>query len=180
MNLSERHLFETHSAAEIARWCAGLKRFRFCRARGGFAGDGDSLKASIEFADEAELTHVMHSLGVTLNLLSPDDPKPVPGKAYTGQEWKQFKTAVAEFPRYEQPGWEQIAGVPAFVWVGARRVDIDLSGAGGDLYAVTERDYENALKVEGRIGSLALRFVHPPRGCQCLCPECHPSARGTD
>lgn len=175
MNIKEAYLFETHSKTEIARWYAGLKRFRFCRAYGGHVNDGDSLSASIKFWGEAELLDITRLLGINLSVLPPDSPVPVPGKGYSMLEYEKFKVGINGYPQYEQPGWQRALSVSAFIGVEDHHINIGLSGADGDIFAVTERDFENAQTIEKYLEPYGLSFVHPPKGCNCICQECYPA-----
>ena len=175
MNSKEEYFFETHSKAEIARWCAGLKRFSFCRAYGGHANDGDSFQASIKFSGESELLRVMQLLGIELNILPSDNPVPVPGKSYSLPEFEKFKFGIEGYPKYEQPGWQRVLGISAFVRVKEYHINIHLSGGDGNIYTVTERDFENAQAVENHLEPYGLSFAHPPKECFCICEECYPA-----
>lgn len=44
-----RYLFESHSEATFRNWAQRLKLFRFFRAHGGHANDGDSLDVSFRY-----------------------------------------------------------------------------------------------------------------------------------
>lgn len=176
MTLEEAYIFEMHSKAEIMRWNSELRWFRFCRAYGGHVNDGDAFKASIRFSGEAELLRVMGILGVDLLVLPPDNPKPIPGKPYTAAEFEKFRFSIYEFPKYEQPGWCSILDTSSYVSVSGGFIDIHLSGADGNIYDVTETDFENARIIEKHVAIHGLDFIHPPRQCQCVCPECYPNA----
>lgn len=180
MNIKERYLYEINSQAEIARWCAGLRWFRFCRAYGGHANDGDSFQAAIKFSSESELLRIMQLLGIELNILPSDNPIPVPGKSYSWEEFEKFKFCIKEYPRYEQPGWQRILGFSAFVNIKAHHIHIHLSGAEGNVFLVTERDFENARAVENHLEPYELKFSHPTKECFCICEECYPAVLGKD
>lgn len=160
----ERYLFATHSEEEISRWSAALRWFRFCRAKGGRADDGDSFQASILFGDESELARVIAALGVELRALPPDSPKPPPGTRHTRAESAWCETEVEYSPLYYQPDWVEIAGVRTFVWVSDGRVVMHLSGGdqGDNAHAVTQRDFENARKIERHLAAFDLRFARLP------------------
>ena len=175
MSIEDAYLFETHSKAEIARCCAGLYWFRFCRAYGGHVNDGDSLKASIKFSSEGELLHIMRLLGINLNVLPPDNPGPVPGKQYSMAEFEKFKIEIKSYPQYEQPGWQRVLGGSGFVRVEVQHINIGLSGEDGDIFAVTEHDFENGQTIEKHLKPYGLSFVPPPKGCNCICQKANPA-----
>jgi hypothetical protein len=156
-------LFRTHSFAELEEWTNRLRFFRFCRALGGHANDGDELLAALRVDAEAELLAVTTHLGVALRTVPVPTPAPIPGKLYTIAEFSQFPTPMGPFPRFEQPGRVRIAGVECSVSVSPGRIELTLSGAAGDPYEVTGEDVENAIKIEPLIVPLAERVIDPPR-----------------
>jgi hypothetical protein len=58
-----RYLLRDHSVDELKEWAQRLKWFRFCRAFGGHAHDGDQLVLAIRSSDEAELNGLWKAVG---------------------------------------------------------------------------------------------------------------------
>lgn len=170
--IEEAYLFETHSRSTIQRWNSCLKWFRFCRAHGGHVNDGDSFQASIQISDKVELLMIMDLLEVDLETLSPDNPEPMPGISYTAAEYEAFRFPIRDYPEFEQPGWRDVFGSPCYISVRNQVLDLQLSGAELTKFDVTERDFENARRIEEQLDGHGLKFVHPPRGCRCICEEC--------
>jgi hypothetical protein len=64
----ERYLFRSHSRAELRAWAERLRYFRFCRALGGLANDGDYLGVALRCAGERDAQQMLTKLsGSTLN-----------------------------------------------------------------------------------------------------------------
>ena len=122
----------------------------------------------------------MRLLGIKLNVLPPDNPVPVPGKGYSMAEYEKFKSGIDGYPQYEQPSWQHVLGISAFVRVHDHHINIGLSGADGNVFAVTERDFESAQTIEKHLEPHGLSFVHPPKGCFCICEECYPAVMERD
>jgi len=61
------YLFEHHPEDEIRRWALSFTYFRFCRAYGGHANDGDQFLAALRYTDEADFLSILTSLGLTPN-----------------------------------------------------------------------------------------------------------------
>jgi hypothetical protein len=136
--------------------------FRFCRAIGGHANDGDTLGAALRVDSAADLLAVATRLGVALRELPADAPGPRPGQVYSGQDLAAFRTRIDAYPRFEQPGNVEIAAVRCFAWVYPGRLEISLSGGDGDAYEVGERDIANARTIEEVMAPLADRIIDPP------------------
>ena len=169
------YVFKRHSLETVRAWALSLQYFRFCRAYGGHANDGDSFRCALRIHDEASLLGLCRSLSLSLVLLPLDTPRPIPGKRYSLPEFDKFRQPIDAFPRYERPGHTTLFGVPAFVWVRADSVEIHLSGAGGDSYEVTDLDFENAKRLEGEFRRLGLEFCDPPMDSpNCICPKFWP------
>jgi hypothetical protein len=58
----EQYLFRSHSRAELQAWAKRLRYFRFCRALGGLANDGDCLAVALRHRGEADAQHLLASL----------------------------------------------------------------------------------------------------------------------
>lgn len=132
----------------VDRWHAELRLFRFHRAIGGHANDGDMLQAKLAFSGEAELVALFERLGRPLVVLPPDAKVPTPGERYTLDEYEALRHPLRAFPRYEAPSRTALFGVSVYVSVDEGEVGISLSGADGDPYFVTDRDVANARAIE--------------------------------
>jgi hypothetical protein len=119
----------------VQRWATSLRFFRFCRAFGGHANDGDSLQVLLQFQSEDELLGICTHLGLRLNALPPGAPRPVPNRRYSLAEFSTFRSHVPNLPHWEQPGRCRIKGIPAFVWVEERGLRVSLAGETGHDYA---------------------------------------------
>ncbi len=169
------YLFARHPRQTLGGWARALGHLRFCRALGGHANDGDSFRAAVCFQGEAGLLGVCRRLALGLDPLAPDTPRPLAGRPYSGEEFARFPRPIAFLPHYEQPGRVRVLGVPAFVWVGRDVVELELSGAGGDPYVVTEADFQNAKRLDHELGGLGLEFRDPPVNTpHCVCPDFWP------
>ena len=168
-------MYQDHSEAELRRWATLLRHFRFCRAIGGHANDGDSLEVALSCGSEAELLEICTQIGLTLTPLPADEPRPEAGRTYTHEEYARFRTPMRAFPQWQQPGHCALRSGPAFVGVESGRVTIDVLGASGDGFAVNEVDFENALRIERDVMPLASRVIDPPKDNDyCVCPKYHP------
>jgi hypothetical protein len=159
----------------VRRWARALQIFRFCRAKGGMANDGDDFRCLLRFQGEDGLLALCRRLGLPLERLPPGLPQPVAGLSYRAAEMDRFRTPIRPFTGYGQPGHAQLFGVPAFVWVREGTLEIHLSGTEGDSYSVGEPDFENALRLDGEIGRAGLEVIDPPLDdLRCCCPRYWP------
>jgi hypothetical protein len=154
--------FRSHSRGELEDWTARLRFFRFYRAIGGQANDGDTLRCTLRIDSESDLVDVTSALGISLRALPANEPQPVLGREYPVEEMRKFRSRIESFPRFEQLGRSRIAFVECFAQVWDSRLELQLSGAAGDPYAVTEEDVANAVKVERLLAPLAERVLPPP------------------
>ena len=60
MDRFRSYLFERHNEEEIRRWVSSLSYFRFCRAYGGHANDGDHFLAAFRYRDEADFLLLLY------------------------------------------------------------------------------------------------------------------------
>jgi hypothetical protein len=160
----ENWFFRSHSRTELLDWTARLRFFRFCRAIGGLANDPDLLRCILRVGSEADLVELTSGLGIPLRELPMDAPAPVLGQSYTLAELRKFPTRMEAFPRFQQLGWVTLAAVRCWAWVGSEGLELQLSGAAGDPYEVTEGDVVNATKIEGLLAPFAARVLPPPDG----------------
>jgi hypothetical protein len=153
--------FRSHSQAELKEWTARMRFFRFHRAVGGLANDGDTLRCAVRVETEAELISVASSLGITLRELPPDEPQPVLGKQYESAEMRRFRSRMEPFPRFQQLGRVRLASVNCFAQVWDSRLEIQISGAAGNPYEVTEEDVANAVRVEQLLIPFSQKVIQP-------------------
>src|SRR5688500_4963357 len=99
-----RWLYQDHAERQLREWAKPLRVFRFCRAYGGHANDGDSLRVVLACGSEPELREICTRLGLPLTELPLDEPRPVPGQPYPAEEYARFRTPIDEFPQWKQPG----------------------------------------------------------------------------
>ena len=82
---------------------------------------------------------------------------------------------LKDFPAFDSAGWRLIENVPVHIDLGEDVLWLSLCGAEGDLYAVTEKDVENALAIEDRIKPLAKFIIDPPVDSPfCIAPAFWP------
>jgi hypothetical protein len=164
------YLYETHPQEQLRRWAPSLRYFRFCRAFGGHAGDGDSLRAAVRASTEAEVRRVLAGLGVEATPVPDDAARPVPGVGYRGDAYARFPRRIDHLPHLAQPGHVHIPE-RAFVWVRAARVEISLHDRG----EVTREVVDSALRIEPRLAPFAADVLDPPLDDpHCVCPKFHP------
>ena len=168
------YLFERHDRQQIAQWARRLRYFRFCRAVGGHANDGDELLVAIGLQAGADLADVCAALGIVLEVVAPGSPQPVPGVAYTAEEFGRFASIVPGSAGIRQPGFVELAGQPVYAHLQADRLEISLSDADSP-YQVTEAAVRSAERVEALLAPLAGRLIDPPRTSRhCVCPAHYP------
>jgi hypothetical protein len=64
MNIRQcRYLFEEHPPARLSGWAKRLTRFRFCRAYGGHANDGDTLRLLLRIGSREDALTLLAALG---------------------------------------------------------------------------------------------------------------------
>lgn len=173
-HLWERYLFERHSRAELSLWARSLRYFRFCRAIGGHANDGDQLVVAIRAESERDITETLGLLGIPLRMLPPDNPRPQPGVQYTGTEFAAFLPEIAAFPHIQQPSHVRLAGAKAHAWVQGGRLEITIADEISP-YDVSAQAVESARHVEPLLEPLASRIIDPPLNSRhCICPRFYP------
>lgn len=146
--------------ARADHWNQVLRHFRFQRAHGGHANDMDCIVASISFApDQAGLLALFQKLGLALERIPPDKPRRELGRSYDSADWHRYADPIAAYPDFECPSFVRLFGMPAHLHVRRGIVDITLTGADGDIWSVTERDFKNALALEGLLGDRGIDFV---------------------
>lgn len=153
--LSDNWLFQRHSERIISAWLRQLRYFYFKRAWGGHANDGDEFQVAFSFTDRQDLINKIGQLGLTLNTIPDDFPRPVPGQSYPADEFHHFKNEIKYFPDLEQPGHSVIFGHKVFIWVHDNSIHITISGTRDDnRYEVTEDDLKVGIELEKHFDNL--------------------------
>jgi hypothetical protein len=158
----EAWFFRKHPRAELAGWTARLRFFRFWRALGGLANDGDTLRCALCVETERELFTVTQGLGIPLQVLPPDAPTVRVGQSYTLAEMRRLPSRMERFPQYAQLGRVTLAKVECLAQVWLDRLVLQVFGAAGDPFEVSEADVENAAKIEELIVPLSHMVVEAP------------------
>jgi hypothetical protein len=153
--LSDKWLFERHSKQTIREWLGKLRYFYFKRAWGGHANDGDEFHFAFLFKERQDLINMMEQLGLTLNTIPVDFPRPVIGQSYTMAEFDKFKNEIPHFTDIEQPGHRKISGHKAFICVHDKSIYLKISGTRDDNnYEVTEDDLQVCIELEKTFDNL--------------------------
>ncbi len=58
------YLYRQHNRAELTEWTQAMRFFRYCRAVGGHANDGDQLLAALRCENAADLARLLAALGL--------------------------------------------------------------------------------------------------------------------
>lgn len=171
-------MFRQHTKETVADWARRLRYFYFIRALGGHANDGDAFQAGILFDDRNDLERKLAKLSISPGVISPDDPQPVPGQSYPGTEYAKFKVAVYAFPDMEQPGMVSIGGQKVYLTIGKATMNFSISGiSDGNLYEVSEADFQSCLQVEKAFDSLQwqqFKDVSLEQSTSCVSPTSYP------
>lgn len=153
--LSDNWLFERHAQRTIRAWLRQLRYFYFKRAWGGHANDGDEFQVAFSFTDRQDLINKVGQLGLTLNTIPEDLPKPAIGQPYPTDEYNKFKNEIKQFIDLEQPGHSIIFEHKAFIWVHDHSIHISISGTRDDnRYEVTEDDFNVCIQLEKQFDNL--------------------------
>lgn len=172
-NAWEAYLYEKHSRATIYTWARELRYFRFCRATGGHGREDDRLHVAIGFHDRNSLVYAFHRLCIPLVILPPDEPQPVAGRAYQGDELLRFRIGAEPFPDIKQPGLVRVQGVLIYAMVYPGRLEIEISDE--EYYEVTERAVASAKMLEVSLAAMADSVIDPPMdNNHCICPKYYP------
>jgi hypothetical protein len=168
------YLYERHPSAQLGAWARELAYFRFCRAYGGHANDGDHLLVSLRVETRTDLLGTLSALAVPVRRLSADQAQPVPGVAYSAAEFSRFPAPISRFPGISQPGHVEIAGQRAHVWSNGDRLTISVADI-VDHYSVTDAAVASAKSIEALLVPIASHVVDPPQDDRnCVCPRYYP------
>lgn len=150
------------SRATAERWNRSLKHFRFTFAHGGHANDMDLLSASVTFEAGIEgLEAIFAKLELPLVRIPPGAPRAEVGRSYTPEEWRALPKPVRAYPDYAEPQFTTLLGASACVTVYRDRIDLMVSGAHGNVWEVTETDFEHARRLEAELERRGVAFVEP-------------------
>src|SRR5690348_14115408 len=153
-----RYLFEEHPEAELREWAQRLGKFRFCRAFGGPAGDGDTLRLHLRTESVEDALGIVASLGAEPreNPVNPD----------------MVRSEVA--PGIAQPGWSTIGETTLFVWINPESLEFSIQDI-DDIWSVTDQAVEAAERIEPRFDPFQDRVIDPPVNTwHCIAPKTHP------
>jgi len=158
--LSDNWLYKKHSKQTISEWLRQLRYFYFKRAWGGHANDGDEFQVAFIFSDRDDLVYKMQLLGITLNIIPDDFPKPIIGKSYTMAEFEKFKSEIERFPNLEQPGHSTIFGRKVFIRIFENSIKISIAGTkDNNRYEVTNEDFLVCLELETQFDNLGWQNI---------------------
>lgn len=172
MDQWQDYLFKSQSEATYRNWAKRLRLFRFFRAFGGHANDGDSLDVAYKYDTPEELLGFFKFLGIVLihHLEKPGQPEP--GVSYPGDVFAKFPSIIKGTKWIEQPNHCQISGIDAFIWCEENRIKISV----GKSYEITEEDVANAEKIETLLVASPLENIDPPADTKhYVCPKYYPS-----
>lgn len=169
----EDYLFATHSKEELLSWARQLHIFRFCRAHGGHASDGDQLRACFAVKSKDDLTSLLLTLGITPEIVD-EHTLPPAGERWVSPRSYQSTVLIKGFEPLRQPWWTTIAGYPLFVYVENHRCFFDMQSA-ADRWTVDQTAVEQAKCVEKQLLKLDQEWIDPPQGDKfCICPQFYP------
>lgn len=169
------YLFEQHSISEIQGWYEHLEHFRYFRAYGGHANDGDSLDFAVGYKKENELNKILSCLGLQIEKFGKEPDRPEVGKSYTSKEFEYFPSLIPGTKWIKQPGLCTIFGNEAFVWATEDRVIVS---AGNGHYEVTDDIVECAERIEHSLDLKEFEdwFIDPPKDTlHYISPANHPN-----
>jgi len=153
----DKWLFKDHTKSEIKNWATQLHHFYFVRAWGGHNDDGDRFTVAFSYSSKDNLLDILNKLGLQINILPSDTPRPVAGVSYPSEEFWKFKISVNRFPDLEQPGRTKINSFPCHIYIDDTKINISISGTeNNNLYVVTTKDFEVCKELETFIDTLSL------------------------
>jgi len=153
--ISDNWLFENHSKQTIKEWLKRLKYFYFIRACGGQTNDFDAFRLDILYSDKQDLIEKLGQLGITLNTIQDNFPRPVDGKQYTLTEFENFKDEISRFRNLEQPKKKRIFGYHSFVWITDSTIQISISGTNDkNPSGVAEANFQVCVDLERQFNRL--------------------------
>ncbi len=173
MDLWLQYLYEEHSESELRQWASRLQFFRYFRAYGGRANDGDSLDIALKYESTELLIKHLKRLSIEPTIFSDLPDQPISGTKYSHEEFTSFPSLIPETEWIKQPGHCEIFGVKVFIWCSGGFIKISASPAS---YVVTTEHVESAERLERELGDLKQFLVDPPKETKhYICPKYHPS-----
>ena len=170
------YLFRQHSEGELREWARRLKFFRYCRATGGHANDGDSLEVTFSYESTQDLKNFFDHLGVELVQHAARPTQPEIGVPYPGNVFASFPRLIKETEWIEQPGHCQIMGIPVFAWCDKGKIRLSVSC---ESYEVTGEHVASAESLEKVLTDAPLKVLDPPiDNKNCFCPKYYPDYFG--
>lgn len=159
--LWQRYFFERHSLETLIQWSQRLRYFRYCRAYGGHAGDGDSLLVAIRIQSEQELHEVFDylQLPIVFTALAPSLSDGIDNSI----KWS--------YPQVEPPKHVVLAGIKVFIWTYPDRLKLTITNLEHPT-EVTESSVIAAEQLEPFLTPLASKMINPPQDDRyCFIPE---------
>ncbi len=164
MNRWRQYLFESHSEATLQEWARRLRFFRFFRAYGGHANDGDSLDVVYEYRSVEDLYRFFAHLGIPITSVA-DRPRPP-------ESGVACPPSLIPGTSLKQPGHCFVTGQKVFVWCETSKIKISL----GADYRVTEAHVQAAEAIEVVLSDAPLLRIDPPVDNEhCICPKYYPA-----
>ncbi|MDO6421545.1 hypothetical protein [Saccharophagus degradans] len=168
-----QYLYEQHSEKELKEWASRLKFFRYFRAYGGHANDGDSLDIALKYESTDRLIDILKSLGIDPMIYSKKPDQPIPGTRYNHEEYTSFPSLIPNTEWIKQPSHCEIFGIKVHIWCENGLINIS---ANPGSYTVTVEHVESAEKLESKFGNLKQFILDPPKDTKhYVCPKYHPS-----
>ena len=155
-----RYYYERHSAEELSDWSNRLSMFRYVRAIGGHANDGDSLEIKFEYNSIEELTNFFEFIGVSLMHHEQEPPQPERGRSYPSAEFNKFPNLIQGTQWINQPSHSEIEGIPVHIWCTHDEIRISASPRS---YDVNNSHVENAEHLEKLLIDSPLKVIDPPK-----------------
>lgn len=153
--IDKQRLFSNNSEEEIKMWINGLQLFHLLKARQGHNCEGDKFAVHINYKNTEELTSRMNEIGIALNIIKQDAIVFDPFGDISLDKLDKIKYPIPEHPHLEQPQNCIIKNIPVHIWIQDFVIEIAISGANGNIYKISQEDYENCLKLEVELNKLA-------------------------
>lgn len=144
----DEHMFREHSPTELVGWTRRLSYFRFVRAQGGQAQDGDYLVAGVPLRSDFTVVDALASLGWSIDATRNEEIKARPDGIW-------FRI----YAKASDPGLFQNSSVR--LRSDKKALVFEISGESGDPYSVTEADVRLAEKLEAILKPLNFGFLVP-------------------
>lgn len=172
MDLWKQYLYQEHTESELREWASRLRFFRYFRAYGGHANDGDSLDVALRYESTEALIGLLESIGIHPVVYEEKPDQPVPGINYSHEEYISFPNLIPNTQWIKQPSHCELLGGKVFVWCNGEIINIS-SSAGS--YVVTNDHVELAEKIEPKLEGFKHLIVDPPKDTNhYICPKYYP------